>query len=81
MFFVTFMYSLFYCEMDTGKTKISHLMCVFLLESTCRTGYKNFDESCFKFFNDKKTFDDARKVCQADEGDLIVVDNQFKQGR
>jgi hypothetical protein len=51
-----------------------------LLVSNCEKGYKSYDKSCFKFFNTKKTFDDARKVCQKDGGDLMIVDSQFRQG-
>ena len=50
-------------------------------ESNCKSDYKSYDKSCFKFYDgDKKSFDDARKICQNDGGDLMVVDNQFKQG-
>ncbi|CAB3985203.1 macrophage mannose receptor 1-like, partial [Paramuricea clavata] len=47
--------------------------------SNCEKGYKSYDKSCFKFFNTKKTFDDAREVCQKDGGDLMIVDSQFRQ--
>ncbi|XP_028395191.1 uncharacterized protein LOC114519267 isoform X2 [Dendronephthya gigantea] len=47
--------------------------------SNCANGYESYEESCFKFVKTPKNFDDARDICQNDKGDLMVVDDQFKQ--
>ena len=42
--------------------------------------YKVYEESCYKFFNNPKTFDDARNTCNKEKAELMSVDSQFKQG-
>ncbi|KAL3879774.1 hypothetical protein ACJMK2_032060 [Sinanodonta woodiana] len=53
--------------------------------ATCRTGYVYYqqDNFCYKFYNDCKTWLEARQVCRQDGGDLISLNdrnfNFFKQ--
>ena len=37
-------------------------------------------DSCYKFVNSCKTFDEARKTCQRETADLMAVDTHIKQG-
>ena len=60
--------------------KNTKVPCSLPTESNCKSGYRSYDKSCFKLIDNKKTFGDARKICQNDGGDLIVVDDPFKQG-
>ena len=46
----------------------------------CPVGYKALQDSCYKFINRHKTFDDARKTCKRESADLMVVDSNIKQG-
>ena len=59
---------------------MNSFLCLIFLEKKCKIGYKSYDESCYKFVNAKKTFDDARKFCKKEGGDLMIINDQFKQG-
>ncbi|CAH1240493.1 CD209 [Branchiostoma lanceolatum] len=43
---------------------------------TCPSGYVQFQDSCFKFSTDRKTYSQARSTCQADGGHLSLVKDE-----
>ena len=66
----------------TWKEK-GHL-CQYFVKGKCKTGWSYFAEKCYKLYEEAKTWDAARAVCQTDAysdtaGDLAAVTSKAKQ--
>ncbi|CAD5209167.1 unnamed protein product [Bursaphelenchus xylophilus] len=56
-------------------------LCVLNMGFRCPSGYDLFEDFCYKAFKDKKTFAEARSVCQSDGGDLPEVHSDTVNAR
>ncbi|CAD5206408.1 unnamed protein product [Bursaphelenchus okinawaensis] len=50
-------------------------LCVLSIKSKCPNDYELFEDYCYKPFTETKSFDDARRRCQQDGGELPKVES------
>ena len=60
--------------------KVSSLLFLEPPSFKCSKEYFQYDESCYKFVNSPKTFDQARDACRKESAELISVETEFEQG-
>ena len=68
----------------TGPYSMDNYLCQYFVRGNCRTGWRFFAGKCYKKYEESRTWDDARAVCQNDApkdsyGDLASVASNAKQ--
>ena len=66
------------------KTDTAKYLCQYFVKGECETGWSYFAEKCYKLYEESKTWEAARAVCQTDApsdstGDLASVSTKAKQ--
>ena len=61
-----------------AKTDTAKYLCQYFVKGKCETGWSYFAEKCYKLYEESKTWEAARAVCQTDApadsaGDLASV--------
>ena len=47
----------------------------FIHTATCPEGYKMYDNACYKYFKEQKTWEEAAKFCHKQQASLVSIKN------